>query len=122
MDGGTLYQLHNLINWRNVGKDPTRNVTAWEDFFLLAVEAHIVTAAMTVFEMSTTDDRPSKAHFPEDSSDLDTLKRRQIVMLAIQKVLGKSVQLSYGAEESSKSGEATEKSGGEPTDESEQSG
>lgn len=46
-EGGTLYQLCNLINRRNVVK-PKKDVAACEDFFELVVEAHIVTAAMKV--------------------------------------------------------------------------
>ncbi len=63
MDGGTLVQLRNVINRRNVKKDPSDNMTACEDFFLLVVEAHILTAAMTVFGMRSVDDQPSSAFF-----------------------------------------------------------
>ncbi len=38
MDGGTLFQLRNLINRRNVRKDPSDNVNVCEDFFLTVTE------------------------------------------------------------------------------------
>ena len=41
MDCGTLYQLHNVINRRNVGKDVTQNIAACEEFFNLIAESHI---------------------------------------------------------------------------------
>ena len=41
MDGGTLNQLRNLINRRNVTKDPTKNYTASEEFFTLVTEGHL---------------------------------------------------------------------------------
>ncbi len=98
MDGGTLVQLRNVINRRNVKKHPSDNMTACEDFFLLVVEVHILTAAMTVFGMRSVDDQPSSVFFPEGSSELDTLQRRNILMLAVRKVVGKVVDLSYGEE------------------------
>ena len=67
MDAGTLYQLRNLINRRNVSKDPTSNVSASEDFFLSVAEVHILSACMTVFEMTSVDDKPSEKIFSLES-------------------------------------------------------
>ncbi len=50
-DGGTLYQLKNLINRRNVIKKPMDNLDACEDSIVLVTEAHILSAAMTIFNM-----------------------------------------------------------------------
>ena len=58
IDGATMYQLRNLINRRNIVKDPSKNVAASEDFILLLTEVHIVAAAMTVFGMESVDDKP----------------------------------------------------------------
>ncbi len=51
MGAGTLFQLRNLTNRRNVKKDPADNVNASEDFFLTVTEGHIHAAAMQVFGM-----------------------------------------------------------------------
>ncbi len=40
LDAGTIYQFRNLINRRNVVKDPTDNVAACKEFFCLLTEAH----------------------------------------------------------------------------------
>ena len=45
-DIGTMFQLRNLINRRNVVVTPKNDVATCEDFFVSVVEAHIVTAAM----------------------------------------------------------------------------
>ena len=55
-DIGTLFQLRNLINRRNVVVTPKNDVAACEDFFLTVVEAHIISAAMELFEMAKMDD------------------------------------------------------------------
>ena len=74
-DVGTLYQLRNLINRRNVVSDPTRDVTACEEFFLLVVEAHILYAAMDTFGMTSIDDVPSNTDFfPEEATTLIQFK------------------------------------------------
>jgi len=44
-DQGTLFQLRNLVNRRNVPKDPKQDVNATEDFLQLVTDAHIVVAA-----------------------------------------------------------------------------
>ena len=81
MDGATLYQLRNLINRRNVVKDVTKNEAACEEFFALVVESHIISAAMTIFNMKSIDDEPQyQNYFPPKSCDLDSLQRRNILI------------------------------------------
>ena len=84
-DVGTLYQLRNLINRRNVVSDPTRDVTACEEFFLLVVEAHILYAAMDTFGMTSIDEVPSNTDFfPEEATTLDSIQRRNVLLLGVK--------------------------------------
>ena len=94
MDSGTLYQLRNLINRRNVVSIPKNNVAACEEFFLLVVEAHILAAAMSVFSMTNLSDAPSKTFFPDGSDNLDFLQKRQLLMLAVQSITDQFVSIS----------------------------
>ena len=48
LDVGTLNQLRNVINRRNISKDLSSNVNASEDFLEVVTSAHIVAAAMEV--------------------------------------------------------------------------
>lgn len=96
MDCGTLYQLRNLISRKNVVKSPKESFTACEDFFLLVVEAHIVSAILKCFEMSSLDDTPCKSWFPEGSASLNPLERRNVMMLAVHTVVEKFVDISFG--------------------------
>ena len=93
MDGGTLYQLRNIVNRRNVGQYCSKNVNACEDFFTTVTEAHILAAAMEVFQMDSLEDRPSTDHFLNNSSHLDSLQRRQLILLGVKEVLAKFVNL-----------------------------
>ena len=95
-DCGTLYQLRNLIGRKNVVKTPKSSFTACEDFFLLVVEAHIVSAVLKCFEMSSIDDTPSKSFFPEGSSNLNELERKNVMKLAIATVIEKFVDMTFG--------------------------
>ena len=74
MDAGTLFQLRNVVNRRNVKKDPSKAVTACEEFFEMIVEAHVVSAAMTVFDMSSIEDIPSNTFFSSDSTNENSLE------------------------------------------------
>ena len=98
MDGGTLFQLKNLINRRNVTKDPASNVSVCEDFF---VEVHILSTFMTAFSMNALDDTPSTDIFTEESTESDSATRRRILLSAIQRVLGEHIDLSINGEKNS---------------------
>ncbi len=95
MDGGTPVQLRNLINKRNVIKDPS-DMKACKDFFSLVEEAYIVSAALTIFEMQNVEDTPSTTFFPEGSLELDSLQRLTTLLTAVRKVTDRFVDLSYG--------------------------
>ena len=76
IDGSTVYQLRNLINWRNAVKDPSNNFAASEDFILLLTEAHIVAVVMTIFGMASVDNNPSLGIF--NATNKSSLERRKI--------------------------------------------
>ena len=95
IDAGTMFQLRNLINRRNVTKDPTSNVSACEDFFVHVVEVHIISAFMTAFQMSSLDDTPSTDIF---SADSDSSTRRRFFLDAIQNVLDDHIDISIDGE------------------------
>ena len=41
-DHGSLYQLRNILGQTNVGKDPTNDFNACDDFFLAVISGHII--------------------------------------------------------------------------------
>ncbi len=86
-DGGTLYQLRNLINRHNVIKKPMDKLDACEDFIVLVTEAHILSAAMTIFFMNSLDDRPSMMFSPDKSEDLTADQQTRLVLLAIAQLV-----------------------------------
>ena len=99
-DRATLYQLRNLINRRNVISHPKHEVTACEDFFVLIVKAHIISACMEVFEMCTLEDRPSEYFFPNNVEKADHTQRESCLMNAMSKVLSQYVDLQIFKEPS----------------------
>ena len=103
MDGGTLHQLRNIINRRNVTKDPSGNATASEEFFLLVTEAHILTAAMTVFQMTSLEDTPTSPPFTQSSSDLSSSEQTEVVLHAVTDLLDQFVDLTFCQPEASPS-------------------
>ena len=66
MESGTLYQLRNLLNRRNVVSVPLVDMNACEDFFYLVVTAHVISAAMGVLGMSCLSDSPNEELLPDD--------------------------------------------------------
>ena len=114
MDGGTMYQLWNLVNRRNVVSDPKDNEAACEDFMLTVTDAYILASAMELFEMETLADTPSKKFFPNGSSELDSLQRRNILLLATKQLVQKYVDLSIPKEKPKKKHKTKKKSTSKP--------
>ncbi len=113
-DGGTLYQLGNLINRHNVIKKPMDNLDACEDFIVLVTEAHILSAAMTIFNMNSLDDRPSMMFPPppppsptphppppDKSEDLTADQQTRLVLLAIAQLVDTFVDTNIPSASSS---------------------
>ena len=76
-------------------KKPKKDVAACENFFELVVEAHIVAAAMLMFEMSSIDDHPCTALFPQGSERMSKQQRKSILLSAVKKVVTDLVDVSY---------------------------
>ena len=57
-EGGTLFQLRNLINRRNVVKDVRTDMNATEDFFETVGVGHIVAATLQFFGMRDISNSP----------------------------------------------------------------
>ena len=77
MDHGTLVHLRNLLQRRSVTKKVKSDPTSCEDFFLLVVEAYVLHAVMSAFEMSSLDDNPSAQCF--DNFLQKSKEERQVI-------------------------------------------
>ena len=67
MERGTLYQLRNLINRRNVTTEVKSNVNANEDFLEVVVTGYVIVTAMKFLGMSSLNNIPHASHVPSDS-------------------------------------------------------
>ena len=89
IDGGTLYQLRNLVK-RSVTAKIRSDPTACEEFFLLVVEAHILSLVMTEFQLSSLDESPSSAQFdPETFIEQTPEARQEQYLTAIRNLVTK---------------------------------
>lgn len=77
-------------------KKPTKAVDACEEFFLMVVEAHVLSAAMALFEMSSSDSAPTNRHcFPLGSERLSPSEQKLIMLMAAGSLIDKHVDLSF---------------------------
>lgn len=88
-EGGTLIQLRNLINRRNVGKgkEVKHQVNEVEDFLDLVIRCHLVAAAMHHFGMSSVSDCPSANGFPSNIAELPDNKRKSLFYKKMTKII-----------------------------------
>ena len=59
MEQGTLFQLRNLLNRRNISTSVKSNVNAWEDFLNVVTKCHIVPAVLDKLGMTSVNDFPN---------------------------------------------------------------
>lgn len=91
-DCGTLYQLRNVINRRNVVSRPENDVNSCEEFFILIVKAYTIVAAMNVFGMSEITDFPVEEIFPTLTKEEE---KSSIIESAASVIVEEYVKLSY---------------------------
>ena len=59
-DTGTLYQVRNLIDARNVTKDPSNNYYAAKELLDKFRDAYLINGALFHFGMTSVDSEPTK--------------------------------------------------------------
>ena len=74
-------------------KDPSKNVSACEDFFMLVLESLVMVACITVFKMASVEDTPSQEVIPEETAAQDDAIRRDTMLEAVKSVLDEYVCL-----------------------------
>lgn len=94
MDKGTLCQLRNLINRRNVTKSPKSNVNASEDFLEVIVNGHILAAVMSYLDMSSMDDLPLPSVVSHDIWMEDDEVRRSVLHNIAEHIVTQHVDLA----------------------------
>lgn len=72
---GTLYQLRNVINRKNVVKNASADYHAVGSFIDVVTTAHVIAAALKAFGMSNIDDPCPKIPKFTDLADKDSKKR-----------------------------------------------
>ena len=92
---GTLYQIRNAINRRNVVQKPLKDFNACEDFFILVVECHILAASMEMMKVKTKEDTPSTSLIPDgvDTWVRDDEDRRKILEAVCKEVVSTFVNV-----------------------------
>ena len=108
MERGTLYQLRNLINRRNVIRKVKNDMNACEDFIELVVTGHIIACAMELLGMSSIDAVPS-SNIIQSADEVwmkDDEERKSILMDVASEIVDQHVDLSTNFADS-KSEEST---------------
>ena len=86
-DPGTLFQLRNLINRRNV-------MNATEDFFKTVLVGHILTAAMQFFGIEDESSTPQLPYFTEDLASQPDSRKWEVLSSCVKQLLDKYISAS----------------------------
>ena len=96
-DYGSLYQLRNLINRRNVVSNPMDDVNACDDFFNTVVTCYVLVACMQMLGMDCLTDVPNveEFSFTTDSWMKPDYSRRSEIYAFCQDFVDKHVDFSF---------------------------
>lgn len=94
MERGTLYQLRNLLNRRNVKASPKSDVNASEDFIEVIISGYILAAVMTHLGMSSITDLPDERIVSHDIWMEDDSVRYSVLMDIASHIVEEHVDLS----------------------------
>lgn len=89
-----MYRIRNLINRRNISNNPSKNVDPSEDFIQTVLEAHILTAAMEIFEMDSLNDEPHNASL-FSTADMTTAQKCDEFLKAVMIIVNSVVDISF---------------------------
>ena len=81
MDFGTLQQLQNLINRRNVVKTPKDDFNACNESFQLVLQCHVISAAIKMLGVETQTSTPPDNLKPQHISLCSTDERKATLKL-----------------------------------------
>ena len=94
---GTMYQLRNLLMRRSVTEKIRTDPTACEEFFLLVVDGHILSAAMKAFELNSLDATPQSSQFQGDFLNTSPTETRKIFLSSVNELLSdRTYQFAVG--------------------------
>ena len=80
-DHGTLMQLRNLIKRRDVGNKPKNCFDACDNFFMLVLTAHILSATMHFLGMDNINDDPNPIIIPSEVQQLGKEDKKRYLMI-----------------------------------------
>ena len=94
MQRGTLFQLRNMLNRRNISTSVKANVNAWEDFMDVITKSHILTAALEYLGMTSLDGVPDPSKIDTNIWMEDDNYRREKLLDIATKIVDKHVDLA----------------------------
>ena len=94
-DHGTLYQLRNLVQRRNVGKEPKKDFNAHHDFFNVVLTSHIIVAAMEVFCMNNLEDEPCPALVPQNIDNMSKEEKKDVLKYLVGLIMDSYIDIDH---------------------------
>jgi hypothetical protein len=94
-DHGTLYQLRNLLQRRNVGKKPKKGFNAHHDFFNVVLTSHILAAAMEMFGMDNLEDEPCEGLVPLGIDTMPKEEREEVLQYLVGLIVDSYIDINH---------------------------
>ena len=93
LEGGTLQQIRNLINRRNISAatNVSGHVNDVQYFLELVIRCHILAVTMHFFSMKNIDDKPHTSGFPDDVAQLSPKERWKLFLKRLREIVDKYV-------------------------------
>ena len=90
-----LYQLRNLVQRRNVGKQPKKDFNAHHDFFNVVLTSHILAAAMEMFGMDDLEDEPCEGLVPPYIDTMPKEEREEVLQYLVGLIVHSYIDINH---------------------------
>ena len=87
MEGGTFYQLRNLIDRRNVSANVKGHRNEIEDFLDLVISSHLIVCAIHYFAMENETDEPHANAFGFNVSSLPLVEKKKVLYHHLNRII-----------------------------------
>ena len=94
-DHGTLYQLRNLVQRRNVRKEPKKDFNAHHDFFNVVLTSHILAAAMEIFGMDSLEDEPCEGLIPKGIDKMSKVEKKEVLQYIVGLIVDSYIDINH---------------------------
>lgn len=94
-DHGTLYQLRNLVQRRNIGKETKKDFNAHHDFHNVVLMSYVLAADMEIFGMGSLEDELCDGLIPKDIDEMSKVEKKEVLQYIVSLIIDSYIDINH---------------------------